>query len=132
MEKLVHIQLYSYLNDNNLITSEQFGFRATLSTGLALTQFTDSILGNMDADRFTGAAFLDFSKAFDTVDHAILLDKLRSLGVDEDSLNWFRSYLSERSQVTSISDSINFHLLCQCLLESLREAYLGRFFSLCI
>ena len=107
MEKLVHIQLYSYLNENNLITSEQFGFRPTLSTGLALTQFTDSILGDMDAGRFTGAVFLDLSKAFDTVDHAILLDKLRSLGVDEDSLNWFRSYLSERSQVTSISDSIS-------------------------
>ena len=61
----------------------------------------------MDAGRFTGAVFLGLSKAFDTVDHAILLDKLRFLGVDEDSLNWFRSYLSERSQVTSISDSIS-------------------------
>ena len=107
MEKLVHIQLYSYLNENNLITSEQFDFRPTLLTGLALTQFTDSILGDMDAGRFTGAVFLGLSKAFDTVDHAILLDKLRFLGVDEDSLNWFRSYLSERSQVTSISDSIS-------------------------
>ena len=73
MEKLVHIQLYSYVNENNLITSEQFGFRPTLSTGLALTQFTHSILGDMDAGRFTGAVFLDLSKAFDTVDHAILL-----------------------------------------------------------
>ena len=111
MEKIVHIQLYSYLNENNLITSEQFGFRPTLSTGLARTQFTDSILGDMDAGRFTGAVFLDLSKAFDTVDtvdHAILLDKLlRSLGVDEGSLKWFRSYLSERSQVTSISDSVS-------------------------
>jgi hypothetical protein len=107
MEKLVHKQLYNYLNGNKLITSKQFGFRPTLSTGLALTEFTDSILGDMDASRFTGAVFLDLSKAFDTVDHTILLDKLRILGVDEDSLDWFESYLSERSQATSVGDSIS-------------------------
>jgi hypothetical protein len=107
MEKLVHKQLYNYLNGNKLITSKQFGFRPTLSTGLALTKFTDSILGDMDASRFTGAVFLDLSKAFDTVDHTILLDKLRILGVDEDSLDWFESYLSERSQATSVGDSIS-------------------------
>ena len=97
MGKLVHKQLYNYLKGNKLITSKQFGFRPTLSTGLALTKLTDSILGDMDASRFTGAVFLDLSKAFDTVDHTILLDKLRILGVDEDSLDWFESYLSERS-----------------------------------
>ena len=110
MEKLVHKQLYNYLNGNKLITSKQFGFRPTLSTGLALTKFTDSILGDMDASRFTGAVFLDLSKAFDTVDHTILLDKLRILGVDEDSLDWFESYLSERSQATSVGESISFPL----------------------
>ena len=130
MEKIVHIQLYSYLNENNLITSEQFGFRPTLSTGLALTQFTDSILGDMDAGRFTGAVFLDLSKAFDTVDHAILLDNLRSLGVDE--------VLSSGSDLTypkevKLHQLVTvFHLLCQCLLESLRESYSGRCFLLCI
>ena len=78
LEKAVHIQLYAYLTNNKIITSKQFGFRPKLSTGTALAHFTDNILQNMDTGRFTGAVFLDLSKAFDTIDHHLLLQKLIS------------------------------------------------------
>ena len=61
----------------------------------------------MDTGRITGAVFLDLSKAFDTVDHAVLLHKFESLSLDKDSVAWFRSYLSGRSQATAVVDKIS-------------------------
>ena len=110
LEKAVHNQLYYFLNDNKIITSKQFGFRPKLSTNTALTHFTDNVLLNMDSGRLTGAVFLDLSKAFDTVDHNLLLHKLKSVGLSEDTVNWFQSYLANRKQRTSVGDT----RLCCC------------------
>ena len=73
IEKAVHMQLYTFLKENKLLAREQFGFRPNLSTEVALAHLTDNILDNMDNGLITGAAFLDLSKAFDTVDHQLLL-----------------------------------------------------------
>ena len=102
LEKAVHMQLYSYLCDNNLLSQKQFGFRLNSSTVTASAMFTDKILSAMDKGQLTGAVFIDLTKAFDTVDHSILLSKLCSLGVPITSpaYNWFESYLSNRCQVT--------------------------------
>ena len=81
LEKAVHTQLYAYLKNNGILTSKQFGFRPKLSTGTALSHFTDNILQNMDAGSFTGAVILDLCKAFDTVDHPLLLQKLTNIGL---------------------------------------------------
>ena len=107
LEKAVHNQLYYFLNDNKIITSKQFGFRPKLSTNTALTHFTDNVLLNMDSGRLTGAVFLDLSKAFDTVDHNLLLHKLKSVGLSEDTVNWFQSYLANRKQRTSVGDTLS-------------------------
>ena len=72
-----------------------------------MAYFTDNILENADNGLITASVFLDFSKAFDTVDHAILLCKLKSVGLDDNSLNWFKSYLSSRQQVTSIDNTLS-------------------------
>ncbi len=96
-----------YLTGNKILTSNQFGFRPKLSTSTALAFFTDNILENADNGLITASVFLDFSKAFDTVDHAILLRKLKSVGLDNNSLNWFESYLSSRQQVTSIDYTLS-------------------------
>ena len=74
----------------------QSGFRARHSTVTALVKVTDDWLLAMDEGRYTGAVFVDLQKAFDTVDHQVLLNKLYSIGLDEMSLQWFESYLSER------------------------------------
>ena len=68
-----------------------FGFRPKLSTVTALAHFTDNSLQNIDTGRFTGAVFLDLSKSFDTVD-------LINIGLTDSTVQWFRSYLTNRSQ----------------------------------
>ena len=105
MERIVHLQTYEYLKEHNLITSEQFGFRPNLSTSIALTRLTEEILLNLDNNLTTGAVFIDLRKAFDTVDHTLLIMKLRNLGFSTSVLNWFTSYLSSRTAVTSINNS---------------------------
>ena len=100
LERAVHIQFYAYLTENNLISPNQFGFRSESSTVTAAARFTDQILLDMDNSTVTGVVFLDLPKAFDTVNHSILLRKLSNIGVDDMTLDWFDSFLSNRSQVT--------------------------------
>ena len=104
MERIVHGQVYKFLRQHNLITSEQFGFRPNLSTNIALTRVTEEILLNMDNKLVTGAVFIDLRKAFDTVDHTLLIAKLKNIGFSAPVINWFTSYLSSRTAVTSINN----------------------------
>ena len=114
LEKAVHTQLYE------IITSKQLRFRPKLSTGTALAHFTDNILHNMDTGNLTGAVFLDLSKAFDTVGHHLLLKKLTHIGFTFATTQWFRLYLTNRSQITSVCDAHS--ALKKCLLVYPRVA----------
>jgi len=97
IERIVFYQLYEYLNSNYLLTETQSRFRPMFSTETALLEVTNEWLWNIDNKHLiNGVIFLDLKKAFDTMDHAILLGKLRLYGVDCLSLEWFRSYLSDR------------------------------------
>ena len=107
LERFVHTQIYNYLTENKILSLNQFGFRPKLSTSTTLAFFTDNILENADNGLVTASIFLDFSKAFDTVDHVILSRKLKSIGLDDNSLNWFKSYLTNRQQKTSINDTLS-------------------------
>ena len=71
--KAAHIQLHAFLESHHLLVTNKFGFRQSTSTPLALTQFTDEMLTNMDNGLLNGVFFLDLKKAFDTVDHTILI-----------------------------------------------------------
>ena len=97
-ERLVYDQLYCYLIENKLINKYQSGFRSLHSTVTALLDATNEWYINIDKDLITSVTFLDLAKAFDTVDHNILLQKLSFYGSDQDTLSWFFSYLSDRKQ----------------------------------
>ena len=107
LERAVYSQFYAHLESEKLLFVRQFGFRQSMSTSLALLEFCDSLLNNMDRGNVSGVIYLDLKKAFDTVNHAILLKKLTALGVDSDSLLWFKSYLSNRTQRTAVAESIS-------------------------
>ena len=73
-------QLYESLSEKKLVTPNQFGLLHKPSTVTALAHFTDNILQSLDKGGFTGAVFLDLLKAFDTVDHVLLVEKLKTIG----------------------------------------------------
>ena len=77
----------------------------SLQNLLDLFQWPRKILDNLDKKLITGAVFIDLRKAFDTVDHALLISKLKRLGFSSPVLNWFTSYLSSRTQVTTVNNS---------------------------
>ena len=98
-ERLIFDQLYTYVNDNNFLYTYQSRFRPLHSTFTALLDITNEWCFNIDKGMVNGVLFLDLKKAFDTVDHAILLTKLKYYGVATASINWFTSYLENRQQV---------------------------------
>ncbi len=101
IEKIIHRQLIIFLDKNHLLTKFQFGFRPKLSTEYAATILLDSIRNNVDKGKLVGAIFVDLSKAFDTVSHAMLLDKLPLYGVQGKELEWFKDYLFYRKAKVS-------------------------------
>ena len=98
IEKLVHRQLYGFLEFNNYLYTNQFGFRNLHSTNHALITITEKIRKAIDNGEITCSVFLDLQKAFDTVDHEILLSKLKHYGIREVRLKWFKTFLTERHQ----------------------------------
>ena len=102
-EKIVHSRLTSFLNANNVLFNKQFGFRSKHSTSHALVSLTESIRSQLDAGNFSCSVFIDLQKAFDTVDHEILIAKLHHYGIRGLASNWFKTYLSNRLQFVSIS-----------------------------
>ena len=113
-ERLVYNRLINYLYLNDMLYKYQFGFREKHSTELALILLLDKITSAIENNEFTVAVFLDLSKAFDMVNHSILLSKLEHYGVTGLSLDWFASYLSSRKQFVSYNDHNSSHLDIAC------------------
>uniref|UniRef100_A0A8C5QTN4 Reverse transcriptase domain-containing protein n=1 Tax=Leptobrachium leishanense TaxID=445787 RepID=A0A8C5QTN4_9ANUR len=114
LEKCVYTQLRDYYQYWNYLTPDQSGFRPNHSTTTALLKVCNDIQAGMEQGNLTGAIFLDFAKAFDTVDHGILLEKLKNSGIGDRTLTWFQSYVSDRSQYVSISGSSSLPLPVTC------------------
>ena len=97
-EKVVYKQLYSYFDYFNLFTPSQYGFRKHLSTSIAIIDTLQYVYDGLDQGDTVISIFLDFAKAFDCLDHSILINKLNHYGVRGAALDWFKSYLSGRVQ----------------------------------
>jgi len=95
-------RLYDYLSFNNVLYDYQFGFRKYHFTSLALIDVMDGIYQQLDNSNIVIGIYLDLQKAFDTVDHSILLAKLYNYGIRGDVYNWFKDYLYDRQQFVSI------------------------------
>ena len=107
LERVIHIQLSNHLKKYALLAQEQSGFRPLHSTQTTLVRVTDDWLNAMGRQCYTGVVFVDLRKAFDTVDHDVLLYKLESIGVGSSCIEWFKDYLRGRKIVTQINDSLS-------------------------
>ena len=103
-EKIVYNQVYEYFSKNNWFYKSQYGFRPKHSTEFAVIEFIDRIYKHLDNNANPLAVLCDLSKAFDTLDHSILLSKLKYYGFSEKVINWFTSYLLHRKQYNSFNN----------------------------
>jgi hypothetical protein len=115
LERVVHNRLSAFLNFYNLLSNSQYGFRKEHSTIHPLTKFLNFITRAFNDKEHCVAIFCDLRKAFDTVDHEILLTKLYNIGVQGQELKWFKNYLAGRNQFVVINGKSS----------SLREILLG-------
>ena len=103
LEKLMYKRLYNFLELHEVLYNLQFGFRASHSIDHALISLTESIKNTLDNKKYGCGIFIDLQKAFDTVNHQILLSKLEHYGIRGTALAWFSSYLCNRSQYVSVN-----------------------------
>ena len=114
MEKILYDQLYNYLTKFQLLSDSQFGFRKHHSTATALLDGTNSWYMNIDKKLFNLVVFIDLKKAFDTVDHRILLNKLELYGIKGDVLSLLTCYLTNRTQLCQTNGITSSDQLVKC------------------
>ena len=98
LERIMYKRLYNHLLNQNILYRKQFRFQQGHSTEHAKLQLIDQISDNLEKNFLTLGIFIDLSKAFDTVDHQILISKLKNYRIEGNNLNWFKNYLQNRKQ----------------------------------
>ena len=113
-ERAMHSRVYNFLESSGLIYDLQFGFRKKHSTSHALLSILDEIRQTLDNNTFSCGVFVDLERAFDTVNHKILLKKLEHYGIRNIANSWFESYLSNRLQFVSLGGTNSKNLPITC------------------
>lgn len=114
LEKLLYTRLQNYLSSINFISSRQYGFRSKSNTLTATIDLVTKIKQNIDEKNIVLGVFIDLKKAFDTVSHVLLLEKLKIIGVSGSALEMFKSYLSQRYQIVKIGSNQSTALPITC------------------
>ena len=112
-EMIMENHLLEFLNSNNTLYKLQFGFRKHFSTSYAIILLVEKINKAISSDKYMLGVFIDFRKAYHTVNHSVLLKKLYTYGVRGHILNWFKSYLTDRQQIVSVNNN---HSSKKCII----------------
>ena len=107
LEKILYSRMYKLLETNEILYESQFGFRSRHSCEHAIAELSGRLLQAKEQGQYSAAVFLDLSKAFDTLNHKVLLHKLERYRIRDTSHKWFESYLQNRNLVAKITTSLN-------------------------
>ena len=107
-------RLYNLLTEHNILSMNQFGFRKNYSKCLAFMDLVDNISKNIDEGNYSIGIFLDLSKAFDTIDHTILLDNFCRYGIRGVTLKWLKHYLNDRKLFVSYNNTTSVSMKVTC------------------
>ena len=107
IERVIQDQINAFLSDEDILYNYRAGFRGNHSTNLCLSFLTGKVLKGFDKGLLTGMILIDLQKAFDTIDHEILLQKLKAIKFSESTIKWFKSYLSERIFLVNIENKLS-------------------------
>ena len=103
IEKLFVERLDKFIDKHHLLSKHQYGFRTNRSTTMAVVELVENISTSINKNEYMVGVFIDLQKAFDTIDHNILLKKLYRYGIRGIALSWLKSYLAERSQYVHLN-----------------------------
>ena len=106
-EKIIFARLISFIDKYQILFDRQYGFQKDKSTEYALIDIVENVMNSLDKKESPCCVFLDFAKAFDTVNHGILLGKLHHYGIRGTALSLIESYLTERQQKVQVCDAIS-------------------------
>ena len=108
LEKLFNNRMEKFIEKYHLMHDSQYGFRTNTSTSMAILEFLEEVTSSLDKKKTTIGVFIDLKKAFDTIDHTLLLKKLHCYGIRGLVNNWIKSYLTERKQLVQALEGFSY------------------------
>ena len=114
LEKIINNRITKFIKVNDILAEEQYGFRDNCSTASALLDLVETISSSLDKGKHGIGAFIDLKKAFDTVNHEILLEKIKTYGIRGKALDLLQSYLSNRKQYVVYNEKVSKYQTIKC------------------